>query len=680
MFDGGGRIQCEGHVVRVERWEEKTGVVAIGSHRFASEGRSEQPLEPGTLHERKIMRKHTVSRPPGLQMTIAIFALLTCAAAATATTAQAATQGRVDETYGKLPLSFEANRGQSDSQVKFLARGPEHTLFLTSTEAVLVVTKREPPAREPAAHGRPAQRGPATGTVLRMAFAGADPTARVTGVEELPGKASYFIGNNPTRWRPNVPTYAKVRYADVYQGIDLIYYGTHRQLEYDVIVRPGADPNRIVLDFQGADNVEVDAQGDLVLHTAAGAIRQRKPVIYQEVGGVRTEIAGGYVLTGARQVGFQVAAYDRRRPLVIDPVLVYSTYLGGSDGDQADAIAVDAAGNAYVTGFTDSTNFPTTPGAFQTTFGGGADAFVTKLNPAGNGLVYSTYLGGSFTDRGLGIAVDAAGNAYVTGFTDSTNFPTTPGAFQTTFGGGFSDAFVTKLNPTGTGLVYSTYLGGSTTDLGRGIAVDAAGNAYVTGATDSTNFPTTSGAFQTTFGGGFDAFVTKLNPGGTGLVYSTYVGGSSSDVAIGIAVDGSGSVYVTGTTFSTNFPTTTAAFQTTRVGFNDGFVTKLNPTGTGLVYSTLLGGSNDTGSADQPSGIAVDGSGNAYVTGSTGSTDFPTTPGAFQTASGGGGGDAFVTKLNPTGAALVYSTYLGGSGGFDFGVGIAVDGSGNAYV
>ncbi|TMH84546.1 MAG: hypothetical protein E6H44_14885 [Betaproteobacteria bacterium] len=597
-------------------------------------------------------------------------------------------EARVSQSYGKLPLHFEANQGQTHQDVRFLARGSGYSLYLTPTEAALTLTKQVSPARKPAAHGKSEPRGAATGTALRISFAGANPRPRVTGLEELPGKANYFIGNDPAKWRTNVPTYAKVRYTDLYPRIDLLYYGNQRQLEYDLVVRPGADPTRIVLDIQGADRLQVDAQGDLVLQTTVGPIRQRKPVIYQEIDGVRKDIPGGYVLKGEHQVGYKVAAYDASQPLVIDPILSYSTYLGGSNEDRDTRIAVDAAGNAYVAGETVSSNFPTTAGAFQTTFGGGVfgagDVFVTKLNPTGSALVYSTYLGGSSSDAGYGIAVDAAGNAYVTGGTGSTDFPTTIGAFQTTKGGGFRDAFVTKLNPTGSALVYSTYLGGSGDDYGEGIKLDAAGNAYVTGGTGSTVFPTTAGAFQRTFGGPVfgagDVFVTKLNPTGSALVYSTYLGGSSSDAGYGIAVDAAGNAYVTGGTGSTDFPTTIGAFQTTKGGgFRDAFVTKLNPTGSALVYSTYLGGSGN----DYGYGIAVDTLGNAYVTGVTFSTDFPTTPGAIQTTFGGGGGffrggDAFVTKLNPTGSALVYSTYLGGLGS-DTGFAIALEYP-NAYV
>src|SRR5438445_679977 len=568
--------------------------------------------------------------------------------------ATAAREARVSETYGKLPLHFEANRGQTHEDVCFLARGPGYSLFLTPTGTALTLTKQESSAHKPAAHGKPEPRGRATGTVLRMTFAGANPDPRVTGLEELPGKANYFIGNDPANWRTSVPTYAKVRYADLYPRIDLLYYGNQRQLEYDLVVRPGADPTSIVLDIQGADRLQVDAQGDLVLQTTVGPIRQRKPVIYQELDGVRKDIPGGYVLKGEHQVGFKVAAYDASQALVIDPVLSYSTYLGGSGEDRDPAIAVDAAGNAYVTGHTESRNFPTTTGAFQTGFGGGAmssgqgDAFVTKLNPAGSALVYSTYLGGSGPDDGKGIAVDAAGNAYVTGSTASSNFPTTIGAFQT-IKGGSGNAFVTKLNPTGSALVYSTYLGGSgaSGDYGAGIAVDAAGNAYVTGITSSSDFPTTAGAFQTTFGGGlYDIFVTKLEPTGSALVYSTYLGGSALDKGYGIAVDTSGNAYVTGLTYSTDFPTTPGAIQTTYsegglYSGGDAFVTKLNAAGSALVYSTYLGGRG----TDMGRAIALQYP-NVYVTGHTESYDFPTTTGAFQTMHDAvSGTDVFVAKI-----------------------------------
>jgi hypothetical protein len=584
-----------------------------------------------------------------------------------------ATRARVSESYGKLPLSFEANKGQQDGQVKFLSRGSGYNLFLTNREAVMVLTKPEEPAPQPAkkaAHATLSQKPKRQSIVLRTQLIGANPAGKVTGEEELQGNVNYFIGDDPAKWRTGVATYARVRYREVYPGIDLVYYGNQGQLEYDFVVRPGADPACIRLSIPAARKMYVNEQGQLVVQTARGAARWNKPGIYQQASGTRHEVKGKYVLRRGHELSFEVASYDTARPLIIDPTLVYSTYLGGSGADYGYDIAVDNSGNAYIFGRTSSSDFPTTAGTFQTTNHGGADAFVTKLNPAGTALIYSTYLGGSNTDYTSEIALDTSGNAYVTGETLSSDFPITAGAYQTTFGG-VRDAYVTELNPTGSALLYSTYVGGSDVDTPHGIALDTAGNAYLSGETYSSNFPTTPGAFQTTIGSSIDAFVTELNPNGTALVYSTYLGGSGLDYGYAIAVDTSGHAYVTGNTFSSDFPTTPGAFQTTFDG-RGAFVTEFNPTGTALVYSTYLG-AGSTGL-----GIAVDSSGNAYVTGNTFSSDFPTTPGAFQTTFGGSQ-DAFVTELNPTGTGLFYSTYLGG-GGSDEGRSIAVDTSGNAYV
>ena len=532
----------------------------------------------------------------------------------------------------------EPDRTQTDPQVKFLSRGGRHVLFLTPTETVLVLTTPKQAAKDesPSIRGKPGRPEEGTRTVLRMTFTGANPTPRIAGLEALPGKANYFIGNDPAKWQTNVPTYAKVRYEELYPGIDLVYYGTHRQLEYDFVVRPGADPSRIALEFTGADRLELDPAGDLVMHTAAGQIRQRKPVIYQEVEGVRKEIPGGYAVRGSQEVGFRVAAYESGRPLVIDPTLDYSTFLGGSSSDQGLGIAVDANGGAYVTGKTSSLDFPTTVG----TFGGGTDAFVTKLDPSGSTLVYSAYLGGISTDEGRGIAVDATGNAYVTG-SGQNGFAVTSGAFDTTFNGGLIDAFVTKLNAGGSALVYSTFLGGSGNDEGFGIAVDGNGSAYVTGKTGSLDFPMTVGAFHTTSGGGTDAFVTKLDPSGSALVYSTFLGGNNTDEGHGIALDAAGSAYVTGVTASADFPVTAGTFDATFGGNTDAFVAKINPSGSALVYSTYLGGANQ----DQGNGIAVDATPSAYVTGYTFSDDFPVTSGALQSVRRGDF-DAFVAKIS----------------------------------
>jgi hypothetical protein len=588
---------------------------------------------------------------------------------------------RVSETYGRIPLHFEANRGQTDQRVKFLTRGCGYTMFLTEDETVLVLSRSEPSdLREPRSLRRrlepPRQ---VISNVLRMTFPGANPKPRIKGRDQLPGKANYLRGNNPANWRTGVPTYARVHYTNLYAGIDLAYYGNQQKLEYDFVVRPGADPSRIRLRFEGADRMELDAHGDLVLHSAQGAIRQRKPMIYQEVEGVRQKISGGYVLNGNDQVAIHVSAYDRNRPLVIDPaVLFYSTYLGASAIDLGSAIAVDEAGNAYVTGPTRSTDFPTTAGAFQTTAAGDYDAFVTKLNPTGSGLVYSTYLGGGSFDGGAAIAIDGAGNAYVAGTTGSADFPTTLTAFDTTFNGGPFDGFVTKLDATGSALIYSTFLGGGSEDFGFRITLDATGSAYVGGATSSTDFPTTPAAFDTAFNGGpEDGFVTKLDPTGSALTYSTYLGGSDDDFIASTALDAAGNAYVTGGTSSPDYPTTVAAFDTSfngAAGDYDVFVTELNAAGSGLVYSTFLGGSD----LESGNTVKVDSMGNAYVGGTTLSTDFPATPGAFQTTSAGDA-DVFITKLSAGGSALVYSTYLGGSGG-DFGAFLAVDAGGSVYA
>jgi hypothetical protein len=603
-------------------------------------------------------------------------------------------QARILDSYGKLPLSFEANHGQAHARVKFLSRTGGYSLFLTGDEAVftLIGGKATTHKAKIAGTARTLQSGmaaPKSGGVFRMKLRDANPAAKVSGVDELAGTSNYFIGNDPKKWRTGVPTYSKVKYEGIYSGIDLVYYGNQRQLEYDFIVAPGADPRRIAFDVRGAKRIRRDAHGDLVLgmETGEDEIRWLKPVVYQQKDGTRREVPARYAIKDRNRVGFELAKYDPSRPLYIDP-LIYSTYLGGSGGDQGNSIAVDGAGNSYVTGLTDSSNFPTM-NPLQPAYGGNGDAVITKLNPTGSALVYSTYLGGNGFDGGYGIAVDSAGNAYVTGSTGSANFPITSGAFQTNLAG-YSNAFVAEISPTGTALVYSTFLGGSGGDKGYSIAVDSAGNAYVTGWTESTDFPTVS-PLQPARGGGADAFVTKINPTGSALVYSTYLGGSLGDAGYGIAVDNSGNAYVTGSTASTNFPTTPGAFQTTGGdGYNyDAFVTKINPTGSALVYSTYLGGSSGNGFGSGSEGIAVDSAGNAYVTGSTGSANFPTTPGAFQTSyngSGQYGADAFVTKINLTGSALVYSTYLGGSGlGSNLylennGISIATDSAGNAYV
>lgn len=638
---------------------------------------------------------------------------------------------------GKRPLAFEANRGQTDDEVKFLARGGRYTAFFTATEMVLTLDD-----------GRPGR------AIVRLKPVGANPAPHLLGDGVLPSVASHERGDRSKR-SITAPTYRGVRYVDVYPGIDLVYYGNRQRLEYDFVVAPGASPDQIALTLDGVERKEVDAGGDLVAHTTAGELRQPRPVVYQEIDGARRPVTGDYVVDDDGRVRFRLGAYDTSRPLVIDPVLVYSTYLGGA-GDDADTafsgvvdVAVDGAGNVYVTGTTPSADFPTTPGANQTP-GGRLDVFVTKFSPTG-ALLYSTYLGGPCDDYAREIAVDTAGNAYITGrahgggncyadvrsgvlvakldptgavlyasviggrladssighaiavdaaghayvtgtaYAASRDFPTTPGALRTGDCGGlyiFNDAFVAKLSADGGALEYSTFLCGTGDDSPSGIAVDAAGNAYVAGTTGSSDFPTVNPLQGSRLGGpvALTGFVSKLSPDGSSLLYSTYLGGSGSDAIGGIALDGLGNVYVTGETASEDFPTTAGVLQERSgsrlcsFGCTDAFVTKLDASGSALVYSTYLFGELDDGGY----GIAVDGAGNAYVVGVTNSAYFPIRD-AFQSSNRGT--DAFVAKLSPDGTRLVYGSYLGGSRmgrsprtGWDHGSGIAVDATGKAYV
>jgi hypothetical protein len=548
----------------------------------------------------------------------------------------------------QLPLTFEVNQGQTNDRVDFLARGPGYNVFLTATEAVFAFPRA---------------------SAMRMQLVGSAADPRVQGVDALPGKVNYFRGQDTASWQTKVPIYRRVKYSAVYPGIDLVYYGQPQQLEYDFIVGPGADPGTIKLDFAGVEQTTVDAQGDLVLKTAGGPLRFQKPVIFQSSdSGRRHTIDGGYMHRGPHKIGFRVGAYDRTRPLIIDPVLSYSTYLGGSGADGGDSIAVDATGAVYVLGFTTSTDFPNV-NAVQPTYNGGQDMFVAKLTPDGTALVYATYLGGSDRDVPIGIAVDSAGAAYVIGSTFSQDFPTVQ-ALQPTFAGGAEDAVVAKLSADGSRLIYSTYLGGSGYESGHGIAVDLAGAAYVAGGTNSPDFPLVN-ALQPRPTGAIDAFVAKLAPDGSALLYSTYLGGAGDETATGIAVDSLGAAYVFGDTTSTDFPSVNPL--PAPGGGYDPFVFKLTPDGTRLIYSTRLGGS----STELSYGMTIDVSGAAYVTGLTESTDFPTMN-ALQPQSGGGA-DAFVVKIAPEGGAMIYGTYLGGSG-YELGSGIAVDTAGAAHV
>jgi hypothetical protein len=603
--------------------------------------------------------------------------------------ANSALGAEVGKAYGKLPLAFEANQGQFDPRVRFCSRTDGYTLFLTPDEFVVLL--REPHESTPRSIRSGGVDSPSmpNAAVVRMRLVGARPTDKIAGLERLPGRRNYLLGGDPKQWHTDVPVYRKVRYQGVYRGIDLVFHGTNDSPEYEFIVAPGADPGRIEIDHAGTAGVAIDDQGNLVLSTAVGKLIHKAPIAYQERDGRRELVESAYVLTGNGRVRFRLGDYDSAEPLVIDPILAYSTYLGGGSSQLGRGIAVDASGCAYITGSTSSSDFPTTAGAFDTSVSG-TDVFVTKLNSTGTALVYSTFLGGALgNEQGSDIAVDASGCAYVTGYTYSSDFPTQPGSFDTSHNG-WSDVFVTKLNATGSALVYSGFLGGTSFDgysggdhFGGAIAVDPSGCAYVVGFTRSTDFPTTAGAFDTSFNGGSDdMFVTKVNATGSALEYSTYLGGSAGGgEATGVAVDSLGCAYVAGFTASSDFPTTAGAFDTTHNGGSlDAIVTKLNPAGSALVYSTYLGGSGIDSACD----LAVGADGSAYVFGATVSEDLPTTAGAFDTTYNGGYSDSFVTKLNDAGSALVYSTFLGGSesdfGGTIFGGSIAVDSIGNAYL
>jgi hypothetical protein len=603
--------------------------------------------------------------------------------------------------FGKMALGFEPNAGQADPRVAFIARARADTVFLTSSGAVLSLSR----SSVWDGRGLRGRSAPNASDVFEVSFVAANPHVPIEGMDPIPGVSNYLIGSDPGRWRTGVPHYARVTYWGLYPGVNLSFYGTQEgSLEYDLSVAPSADPSIIQMSTGRSGETTIDSRGDLVLRLGGREVVQRKPHMYQEIAGRRTAVAGTYVLEGNR-VGFSVGAYDRTRPLVIDPQIDYSTYLGGSGEDFGEIHpSVDGSGHAFICGATSSTDFPVTSGAFQPTLSGGDDGFITEMNGDGSGVVFSTFLGGtgSFDDV-QDCKVDPAGNVYIGGITNSPDLPVTSGVVQPDFRGGnggffgfFSDGFVGKLDADGSSLLYLTYLGGSGDENLNNVQIDAAGDAFVAGDTFSTDFPTTPGAYQTAnagHGAGCrngpcnDEFVAKINPTGSTLLYSTYLGGRGNDCCQpGLALDGQGNAYVEGVTSSASFPTTPGALQPHfGGGISDAFVTKLNPTGSALVYSTYLGGSRFDGGAI---GMAVDASGNAYVDGETCSLDFPVTPGAFHTKYAGPGctyppdlpGDIFVSKINPAGSALVYSTYLGGSDRDGVAGGPVVDSAGHAYV
>jgi hypothetical protein len=619
-------------------------------------------------------------------------------------------------------LAFETNVGQAGPGVQFVAHGPGYNLSLTPSGTVLAL------------HAPQGAQGLSDG-MLQISLVGASPNPVASGLDPLPGKVNYLLGNDPSQWRTDISTFARVSYANVYPGIDAQYHSDgHGQLEYDFVVHPSADPSAVRLAYSGTAGISLDSHGQLILQTSAGQVTQQAPTVYQELNGARQTVSGAYALASNGQVAFQLGAYDPNLPLVIDPVL-YSSYLGGSGDEHGNAIAVDTSGNSYIAGATNSAGFATS-GAYQTVLGGGTDAFVTKISATGT-KNWTTYIGGASDDRAMAIAVDSFGATYVTGSTSSSNFPTTMMAYQTTlqgtnaafvlslsasgsmlnsstylggtgssmqealgiavsgsfvyvtgdtgsstfpttvsayktsYGGGSSDAFVAQLSTSGL-LAYSTFLGGSGADIGYAISLDTSNNAIVVGSTSSTGLAT-SNVYQTTLNGSTNAFVASINSSGSSLNYFTYLGGSGTDIAYAVWVDTGpgGNTYVAGSTTSDNFPVTSNASQPSRAGGMDAFVAALNSTATTLSWSTFYGGTGD----DAAYTVALDSNKRVFIAGSTTSTDLAV-PNGVQPKNAGGTSDGFVAEFPAPGSALGYGTYYGGSGA-DQVNGLRCDGSNN---
>ncbi|HKP53615.1 MAG TPA: SBBP repeat-containing protein [Chloroflexia bacterium] len=586
----------------------------------------------------------------------------------------------------RLALAFEPNVGQADPEARYLVHSSGNTLLFTQSRVVLALpvpgekgVQRE---KHPIAANQP-RRKSAASALVSLNFVGAESSPEIVSQEMLPGKVNYLLGNDPSAWHTDLPTYTGISYRGLYPGVDLTYSGSDGLLKGTYSLAAGADPSLIRWRYDGAKQLSVDAQGNLQItlnsvldpQSSALTITEQAPIAWQEIDGQRVPVSVRYALD-AGTIGFVVGSYDATRPLTIDPTLTYSTYLGGFYGDGAADIAVDAQGNMYVTGSTMSSDFPTAGNPFQPVWGGAHDAFVTKLSPDGSTIIYSTFLGGSGEINGgefpRFISVDASGNVIIAGSTDSDDFPTTPDAYQIIYAG-TGDLFITKLNSTGSDLIFSTYYGDAGVEEPGGFVVDGAGNTYFTGYT----FP------------GFSSYVIVggISADGSQLLFARMIGGqipgpgneNANSAGGGIALDSAGNIYLTGYTRAADFPVTPGAYRTSLQAFEDGFVTKLNPTGQTILYSTFING----GVSEYMDDITVDGAGNAYITGNTSSADYPTTPGAFQTVKG----DpriAFVTKLNPAGSDLVYSTFLGDDDfNFDpedYGFAIRVNGAGSAYV
>lgn len=626
---------------------------------------------------------------------------------------QALVKASWSERYGKLPMAFVANEGQASPDAQFTSQGRGYSVLLTNQGAILALRHRDAPSatrKTPSgfrAWSTKQMRTEKT-SLLALGLAGANLRAPINGLDKLPGRTDFFIGDNKQNWRTNVPSYAQVRYQGVYPGVDLLFYGNQEHLEYDFKIAPGADTREIALNVRGAKNLKIGAQGALEIHTQAGIVEFEKPVAYQEIAGQRKEVAANYDVSAGSQIRFSVAPYDHSAPLVIDPVLNYSTYLGGSaTGDSAYGIAVDASGDAYVAGVTYSTTFPTTASAYQGTPGASTTSsgavFVTEMDPTGATQLYSTYLSGSGGESGYAVAVDPSDNIYVTGVTKSVDYPTTtsgynPGPLASNVNG---TAFLSVINPAASGtasLVYSTFLGGSVAEVGNGVAVDASQNAYVTGETESPDFPIVNGyqtALNSTSGNAFLARIDVTKSGAASLIYSTYLGGTGNgnvfpygDEGTGVAVDTASVAYIEGVTSSTDFPTTANAYLQAPLATatnNTAFVAKIDTTKTStasLIYSSYLAGATVGSGGDFGFGIALGPSNVAYVVGLTLSSDFPTTTGSYPTPPNTGSGVAFLSLVDTTQSgtsSLKYSTLLGGNNG-DEALGVRADTNGNAYI
>jgi hypothetical protein len=609
----------------------------------------------------------------------------------------------IQQKIGAFPLQFEENRGQADGSVQFISRSGGYTLFLTNNEAVMVLSRATPSAsghseRSPQGRGVVERGANITSAVIKMKLSGSNATPQSSGATRLPGTVNYFFGKDAKQWRTGIPAYSAVKYSDVYPGIDVVYYGNNRQLEYDFVLNPGSDAKKIALNFEGGKNVAIDGAGNLTMESGVGKLALLKPSIYQMSGTQKKAVQGSYVLRPDHSVGLQVGGYDTTKSLVIDPVLVYSSYLGGSGWDAATSIALDGSGNEYIAGFTISANFPSTSSVISAAPNGTCVGYVRKLDPTLTSILYSSYFGGTNGapnclggDAINNIAVDSSGQAYATGQASSTDFPTTANAFQASMGNGAStNAFLAKLAADGQSLMYCSYLGGSGgADDGYAVGADNIGNAYVVGQATSADFPLTAATAVQTItsghypdGNGFLTHIDTTKSGPNSLIYSTVLGGNTGDDGItGIALGSNQNVYVTGWTSSTDFPVTQNGFQTS---YNNqsfcGFVSQIDLSKSGLSalsYSSYLCGTYD----DWGWGITLDSSANVYVSGEAFSSDFPTTFG--QSNSQNGKGFAAKFNLSATGSAsLVYSRLLGGnSSSFgDWPYRVVVDSNANAYV